>query len=80
MIFKALILLAIFSCITAFHIQSVSRRVAPGSSLSMEYIPDGLTKAQWRALKKKVSTVTALSNDLLAVAMLYHNSCFVLGY
>ena len=49
-------LIAVFVVLTSTveAFQSTGRLVTPDrASLTMQYIPDGLTKAQWTALKKK---------------------------
>ena len=55
---QLLVLLMIFtSTFRAFQIRSSIRPLLHNRSkglLKMEYVPDGLTKEQWEAIKKKV--------------------------
>jgi hypothetical protein len=48
--------IALCICVRVFPFQVFTRhlQVRYTNGLSMEYIPDGLTKAQWEAVKKKV--------------------------
>ena len=44
---------AAFSTSSSFSGSQVASGVANRASMSMEYIPDGISKAQWEAMKKK---------------------------
>lgn len=57
MLVSLIVILCVVSCASAFNMPSsfvVQRNVRVG--LKMEYIPEGLSKAQWAAIKKKVCT------------------------
>lgn len=47
------ILIALFGLCSSFDPVKFRSQVRRSGSLNMEYIPDGLTKAQWDAMKKK---------------------------
>lgn len=46
------VVLIVTSCQAFRAVSAVSNRLAK-ANLKMEYIPDGMTKAQWEAIKKK---------------------------
>ena len=68
-IFLLLVALSVQTIITnAFHFQSVSKGSANvRGRVSMEYIPDGLTPAQWAAIKKKEADAKKAAGNLGAL-------------
>ena len=53
-VFVCLIVVMVMACVTAFNaVAGRSLARAQRSSLKMEYIPDGISKAQWEKMKAK---------------------------
>lgn len=51
------LIMAVFSHTAAFVPSQSVIRNGRALSVKMEYIPQGLTKAQWQAIKKKVASL-----------------------
>ena len=69
--FPIILILAIFAllpCADAFGSKASALRACRRAHVSMEYIPDGMSKAQWDSIKKKEAEANK-GKDLGAVGI-----------
>jgi hypothetical protein len=73
------VLVSVASAFSTSNMRQIVR--SPGRLLKMEYIPDGMTKQQWEAMKKKEAEANKNKN-LGAVGITkfqsrYSSSCYI---